>query len=422
MEIFSVFGKVFFRTVCFLGAIAGLAITSLSAYAAESATPSIRVDSSQSAQPAYRAALLGLVAKSGDELDVKSLREFRALLKRYGWPTVVAVGRKGVDAAGALALRASGDFALQEAIENVVWGERIHVDVNASAAANWIDKIEYRHDHKQILGTLLALSHGKVVELADFDRGYATFLRDFNGLPLLDDYLGGVQRRVDLGQSLAQANHFPKFSKKLTAHSNPELIKELGMLVTKDQDVRVACAKTGTQSESNACKRIVAVDRDNLPKVKAIFKEYGFPTARMVGRQGVSSFFLLVQHASSDPAFQAAALKAAAPLLANGEMAHQDYALLYDRVHLAMGEKQLYGTQVTVKDGGIVRLPPIEDPADLDERRHKMAMGTEKDYFEELCKSNRLDKLHHEPSCQSQLTHQLNLQMAAPTSSSAVRP
>lgn len=58
----------------------------------------------------------------------------------------------------------------------------------------------------------------------------------------------------------------------------------------------------------------------------------------------------------------------------NGEgVSGQQVALLTDRVLIAQGKKQIYGTQVDVSEGKVV-FSPIEDETNVDKRREKMKM------------------------------------------------
>jgi hypothetical protein len=126
--------------------------------------------------------------------------------------------------------------------------------------------------------------------------------------------------------------------------------------------------------------KVKEIDAENLPKIKEIFKQVGFPTVAMVGRDGVSTAFLLVQHADADPKFQEYALELAEPLMKRRELSRRQYAYLVDRVRLGKGEKQIYGTQVDVVSGKAV-VKPVVDPKNLDARRAEMFMGPEADYL-----------------------------------------
>src|SRR5436190_193472 len=95
-----------------------------------------------------------------------------------------------------------------------------------------------------------------------------------------------------------------------------------------------------------------------------------FPRER--GHRGAFHQRLLVQHADQDRSFQKKCLRLmeAAP---DGEVSKQDVAFLTDRVLLADGKKQRYGTQF--KQSGRRFVPePLEDEATVDARRARMGL------------------------------------------------
>ena len=76
-----------------------------------------------------------------------------------------------------------------------------------------------------------------------------------------------------------------------------------------------------------------------------------------------------------------------APLVGTGEAAAAEFALLTDRVRLARGQKQLYGTQFAPDENGVRRPRPIEDLEHLDSRRDEMGLAPIEDYARELGRS-----------------------------------
>jgi hypothetical protein len=46
-----------------------------------------------------------------------------------------------------------------------------------------------------------------------------------------------------------------------------------------------------------------AIDAENLPWLKRVIAEVGWPGKSLVGDEGASAAWLLVQHADQDPAF-----------------------------------------------------------------------------------------------------------------------
>jgi len=109
-------------------------------------------------------------------------------------------------------------------------------------------------------------------------------------------------------------------------------------------------------------------DAENLPWLKAVVAARGWPGASLVGTDGAHAAWLLAQHADDDPAFQRRCLDLMTAAVDAGEATPRELAYLTDRVLLAEGRQQVYGTQVTRKDGRFVPLD-LRDPDGLDARR-----------------------------------------------------
>jgi hypothetical protein len=124
---------------------------------------------------------------------------------------------------------------------------------------------------------------------------------------------------------------------------------------------------------------VTHVDEVNLPKLKHIFNQDGFPTTAMVGIDGVLAAFLLTTHADDDPLFQAKILKVISPRLRTNEIDGNQFALLTDRVLVAQGEHQRYGTQFEGR-GDQLKPKPIQDEAHVDARRRALGLVSIKNY------------------------------------------
>jgi hypothetical protein len=120
----------------------------------------------------------------------------------------------------------------------------------------------------------------------------------------------------------------------------------------------------------------IIVDERNRNRLKEIFKEIGFPTRKLVGKEAMNGIFLIIQHADNDKEWQKSQLKNIKKAVEKGDIPGQSYAYLYDRIKVNSGEKQLYGTQFKKVNRAekIVELADTEDIVNLDERRMKMGM------------------------------------------------
>jgi hypothetical protein len=159
--------------------------------------------------------------------------------------------------------------------------------------------------------------------------------------------------------------------------ARPMLQRELMLRGEQDQAARGA-TKSSTTGQGVDMEYMREVDADNLRRLKHIVRQDGFPTARMVGYDGLQAAWLLVQHAP-DLAFQAEMLVQVRRRVQSGELDLQNYALLTDRVLLAQGKKQRYGTQFEVRDGALA-VRPLENPRHVDERRRALRLISLEDY------------------------------------------
>ena len=160
---------------------------------------------------------------------------------------------------------------------------------------------------------------------------------------------------------------------KPEALKEPELRRELLERMDTDQKARTALIKwnkqhpdsVGAELKSQYEKAgIIKADKENTAWLKEVVEKYGWPTKTMVGRDGANAAWLLVQHADADVKFQRKCLDLMAQL-PKDELSQMDFAYLTDRVLLAEGKKQIYGTQFDQVDGKL-QPRPLEDEANVD--------------------------------------------------------
>ena len=356
-----------------------LAVTA-SASLSHAQSTKVRLDPSSSPQPAFRQSLLELARRSHDPLDATTLAKFKALILQHGWPTVVAVERDGVDAAGDLLLRSRADYDFQ----NDCLAQAFHqayIDTDARAVLALNDRIEMAQGHPQQGGMLFTLANGKVALSPPTDPINAiNGLRGNYSLPTVAADIRRLQTAMDRGASLKEIAAPPRLSTKTYPIHLPALSTELAAMASKDADVRNAFIQSGMKMNSPEQRAVIETDAADLARLRVIFQKYGFPSRALVGRGGVNNAWLLVQHASTDPAFMAKALERARPLMLSGDLPRPNYALLVDRVRLQQGKKQLYGSQLKGEPGHFETLP-LDDPEHVDQRRSEMGMEPLADYI-----------------------------------------
>ncbi len=121
------------------------------------------------------------------------------------------------------------------------------------------------------------------------------------------------------------------------------------------------------------------IDSLNLERLEKIIAEYGWPTKKQIGANGARTLFLVLQHAdiSTHKRYLPIVHKAAQ----NGDIKKEYVAYLEDRIAVADGKKQIYGSQIH-RDSNSKRhyVHPIEDPEHVDERRAKYGMSPMSEY------------------------------------------
>lgn len=126
-------------------------------------------------------------------------------------------------------------------------------------------------------------------------------------------------------------------------------------------------------------KLISEKDSINLIKVKKILDERGWLGADVVGNQGNSTLFLVIQHADLET--QEKYLPMMREAVKKGNARPANLALLEDRVALRKGGKQIYGSQIgRNQESGEYYVLPLIDPDNVDKRRAEVGLGAMQDY------------------------------------------
>jgi hypothetical protein len=163
-----------------------------------------------------------------------------------------------------------------------------------------------------------------------------------------------------------------------------ELRLELLQMVKEDQQTREKTSQANF-ADSALMAEVVEIDQKNTARMREIVNTYGWPSKGIVGKDGAHAAWLLVQHADLDHEFQKRCLKLMKEAAKKGEVSMKLVAYLTDRVLVAEGEKQIYGTQFETKNGELVPLP-IEDEANVDKRRKEVGLPSLEEYKKMMMK------------------------------------
>lgn len=149
------------------------------------------------------------------------------------------------------------------------------------------------------------------------------------------------------------------------------LRRRLLALADSDQAVRHFMSVPDSMANTAAIRRMALQDSTDGVALRAIVARYGWPTVRLVGRDGAEAAFTLAQHGDDALLNQALRLMLALP---STEVLPTNLALLQDRVLRHAGKPQRYGSQLSRNPDGTWSFEPMEDPAHVDERRARMAL------------------------------------------------
>ncbi len=173
---------------------------------------------------------------------------------------------------------------------------------------------------------------------------------------------------------------------KSEANLNKPIVAILDSIFIEDQKYRqqINAIEKKYSWDSNEMrelwKTIDAKDAANLLKVQSILDKHGWLGADSVGKQGSTTLFLVIQHA--DQVTQEKYLPMMREAVKNGKAQSSNLALLEDRVALAQGKRQIYGSQIGQNtETQTYFVLPLEDPENVDKRRAKVGLGPMSEYL-----------------------------------------
>lgn len=153
------------------------------------------------------------------------------------------------------------------------------------------------------------------------------------------------------------------------AWSNDSLRAVLLALGNADQAARDGMTAE-KMKDSIFARRLMRGDSARSAQMRTILDRYGWPGKSMVGVEGETAAFHLVQHSATLGPRGLALMQGARP----GEVSPADLALVIDRQKTYSNQLQVYGSQLDVQHAAALRFFPIADPAHVDERRATMGL------------------------------------------------
>ncbi len=153
---------------------------------------------------------------------------------------------------------------------------------------------------------------------------------------------------------------------------------ELLDMAREDQRAREALAGNGGLADAEQWDTLHGVDEPHAARLWEILDDYEqWPGVSLVGEDGAHAAWLLAQHAAADPELQRRCLELLEVAVALDDAPAMHFAYLLDRVRMADGRDQLFGTQfVGTTDGRTIEPWPIEGAGGVDRRRERLGLPT----------------------------------------------
>jgi hypothetical protein len=159
-----------------------------------------------------------------------------------------------------------------------------------------------------------------------------------------------------------------------------ELRAELLAMLAEHRD---AASVARTDPALTDARRAIA--QRHADRIWSILDDYEvWPGRRLVGVDGEQAAWIIVQESIDDPGLQRRSLELLEVAVDSGDADPQHYALLLDRVRMADGLPQLYGSQFVVGRTGDLEPWPFDDLAAVERRRRKIGLPPFADHAAEM--------------------------------------
>lgn len=172
------------------------------------------------------------------------------------------------------------------------------------------------------------------------------------------------------------------------AVADTALRAELLRMRTEDQAGRDRIAEAVAAKDTMFIKSLMARDSALTRRLRAIVARHGWPGRALVGADGAEAAWLVLQH-SPELGFQREMLPRIWEAARAGEGTLAEAAMLEDRIRVASGEPQRYGTSFAIEPGEL-RPHPIADLEGLAARRREVGLPPIEEYVKQLAEVYRV--------------------------------
>ena len=182
--------------------------------------------------------------------------------------------------------------------------------------------------------------------------------------------------------SVSACSSVPATHPNLIQPVDSSLRSELVRLGREDQASRDKFGAAAAHNDTAYVRQLMATDSARTKRLREIVQAYGWPGRSLVGQDGATAAWLILQHSPSTE-FQEALLPTLSAAADQGEMAKADIAMLTDRVLVHTGHPQRYGSQFSVQNGRLIP-DSIEDLPGLEARRTAVGLPSMAEYVRML--------------------------------------
>jgi ribosomal protein S18 len=159
-----------------------------------------------------------------------------------------------------------------------------------------------------------------------------------------------------------------------------DVSKKIVEMAKEDQKVRSKINFSSEKLSKSDLKKLEQVDSKNLVILKKIVSKHGAVGVKKFGREASFSAWLLVQHSDTDLDFQSEYLNEM--LKKPNDFIPENIAYLQDRVLVAQGKPQIYGTQFYYDKKTNKNVPyKLKYPDKVNELRAKAGLGSLEKYL-----------------------------------------
>jgi hypothetical protein len=213
-----------------------------------------------------------------------------------------------------------------------------------------------------------------------------TYAGSFFGVWLHSRKKNGLSRQLKTAVTIASVSLVILLSGYLTkryAKLDKPLIADLDIIFKSDQDIIHQNPGDVNSAEWKAWSRKASqIDSVNLIKVTDIINRYGWPGEDLVGWQGSSAIWAVVQHSTLEN--QEKFLPLMMEAVKEGKARPAQLAMLEDRILVRNGQAQIYGSQANTDSLGIYKMYPIKDEINVNKRRFSVGLGPIKWYAKQI--------------------------------------